>query len=87
MIHPQVGTRILQSWDFPKELVDVPAIGLGAYLGGCVIPDGRVVGLSKLARVVESFARRFQVQEKMTAQIANCIQRAKLLARSVRHVH
>ena len=32
-----------------------------------------MVGISKLARVVESFARRFQVQEKMTAQIANCI--------------
>jgi GTP cyclohydrolase I len=35
-----------------------------------------VVGISKLARVVEAYARRFQVQEKMTAQIANCIQRA-----------
>uniref|UniRef100_UPI00260DAA69 GTP cyclohydrolase I n=1 Tax=Oleiagrimonas sp. TaxID=2010330 RepID=UPI00260DAA69 len=31
------------------------------------------VGISKLARVVDSFARRFQVQEKLTAQIANCI--------------
>ena len=38
------------------------------------LPDGRVVGISKLARVVESYARRFQVQEKMTAQIAQCIQ-------------
>ena len=35
-----------------------------------------LVGISKLARVVEAYARRFQVQEKMTAQIANCIQRA-----------
>ncbi len=40
------------------------------------LPDGKVVGISKLARVVEAYARRFQVQEKMTAQIANCIQRA-----------
>lgn len=40
------------------------------------LPNGRVVGISKLARVVDAYARRFQVQEKMTAQIANCIQRA-----------
>lgn len=38
------------------------------------IPNGKVVGISKLARVVEAYARRFQVQEKMTAQIADCIQ-------------
>ena len=37
------------------------------------LPDGKVVGISKLARVVEAYARRFQVQEKMTAQIADCI--------------
>ncbi|VXC21738.1 GTP cyclohydrolase 1 [Luteimonas sp. 9C] len=40
------------------------------------LPAGRVVGISKLARVVEAYAKRFQVQEKMTAQIAGCIQRA-----------
>ena len=40
------------------------------------LPKGRVVGISKLARVVDAYARRFQVQEKMTAQIASCIQRA-----------
>jgi len=40
------------------------------------LPDGKVVGISKLARVVDAFARRFQVQEKMTAQIARCIQDA-----------
>ncbi|HEY0332267.1 MAG TPA: GTP cyclohydrolase I FolE [Stenotrophomonas sp.] len=38
------------------------------------LPDGKVVGISKLARVVDAYARRFQVQEKMTAQIAECIQ-------------
>ena len=48
-----------------------PIIGK-AHVG--YLPDGKVVGISKLARVVETYARRFQVQEKMTAQIANCIQ-------------
>ncbi|MEH2509029.1 GTP cyclohydrolase I [Nitrobacteraceae bacterium AZCC 1564] len=37
------------------------------------IPNGRVVGISKLARVVEIYAKRLQIQEKMTAQIANTI--------------
>jgi len=39
------------------------------------LPLNKVVGISKLARVVETFARRLQVQEKMNAQIANCIQK------------
>jgi GTP cyclohydrolase IA len=39
------------------------------------IPKGRVVGISKLARVVEVYAKRLQIQEKMTAQIANAIER------------
>ncbi len=38
------------------------------------IPKGRVVGISKLARVVDAYAKRLQIQEKMTAQIANTIQ-------------
>jgi GTP cyclohydrolase I len=38
------------------------------------LPDRKVVGISKLARVVETFARRLQVQETMTSQIAHCIQ-------------
>ena len=38
------------------------------------IPDGKVVGLSKLAKVVEIYSKRLQVQEKLTAQIANAIQ-------------
>jgi GTP cyclohydrolase I len=37
------------------------------------VPSGRVVGISKLARVVEIYAKRLQIQEKMTAQIANTI--------------
>ena len=49
----------------------VPIIGTAhiAYL-----PERRVVGISKLARVLEAYARRFQIQEKMTAQIATTIQ-------------
>jgi GTP cyclohydrolase IA len=37
------------------------------------VPDGRVVGVSKLARVLEIFAKRMQIQEKLTAQVANTI--------------
>ena len=37
------------------------------------LPADKVVGISKLARVVDGYARRFQVQEKLTAQIADCI--------------
>jgi GTP cyclohydrolase I len=47
-----------------------PIIGK-AHVG--YLPRSKVVGISKLARVVEVFARRFQVQEKMTAEIARCI--------------
>ncbi len=48
----------------------VPIIGTAhvAYL-----PNRRVVGISKLARVVEAYAKRLQIQEKMTAQVANAI--------------
>lgn len=48
-----------------------PIIG-HAHVG--YLPRNKVVGISKLARVVEAFARRFQVQEKMTSQIARCIE-------------
>ena len=37
------------------------------------MPDTRVVGISKLARVADAYAKRLQIQEKLTAQIANCI--------------
>ena len=51
----------------------LPVVGKAhvAYL-----PERRVVGISKLARVVEAFAKRLQIQERMTAQIANAIQDA-----------
>jgi GTP cyclohydrolase I len=49
----------------------VPIIGKAhiAYL-----PNGRVVGISKLARVIEAYAKRLQIQEKLTAQVANTIE-------------
>lgn len=50
-----------------------PIIGR-AWVG--YIPDGRVVGISKLARIVDAFAKRLQIQEKMTSQIANIIDEA-----------
>ena len=49
-----------------------PIIGR-AHVG--YLPNNKVVGISKLARVVEAYARRLQVQEKMNAQIAHCIQK------------
>ena len=51
----------------------VPILGVAhiAYM-----PDKRVVGISKLARVLDSFAKRLQTQETLTAQIARCIQTA-----------
>lgn len=42
-----------------------------AHIG--YIPDGRVVGISKIARVLDGFARRPQLQERLTAQVADCI--------------
>ena len=39
------------------------------------IPNGKVTGLSKIARIVDVYARRFQIQERMTTQIKECIQR------------
>ena len=47
------------------------------FIGKChvaYIPDGKITGLSKIARVVETFARRLQVQERLTMQIRDCIQ-------------
>src|SRR5262249_13290764 len=49
-----------------------PIIGR-AHIG--YLPTKKVVGISKLARVVEAYARRLQVQEKLNAQIANCIKK------------
>lgn len=49
------------------------------FIGKCHIgylPDGKVLGLSKIARIVDLFARRLQIQENLTEQIALCIKEA-----------
>lgn len=67
-----------------KELVivhNIPVISVCEHHGADIIgiahvgyiPNGRIVGLSKLARVVDAYSRRLQVQERLTAQIADVI--------------
>lgn len=63
------------------------------FLGKChvgYIPNGKVLGLSKVARIVEYFARRLQIQERLTMEIASCIEsitRAKGVAVVVEAKH
>lgn len=84
------GVEIIRSAMFDekyKQMVIVKDIELFStcehhmlpFIGKChvaYIPDGRITGLSKIARVVETFARRLQVQERLTVQIRDCIQEA-----------
>ncbi|MEO1225144.1 MAG: GTP cyclohydrolase I FolE [Pseudomonadota bacterium] len=64
---------VLRGIDFQSHCEHhmVPIIGK-AYVA--YLPKSRVVGISKLARVVDAFARRLQIQERLTAQVANTIQ-------------
>ena len=82
------GSEILRSALFKeeyKQMVLVKDIELYStcehhvmpFIGKChvaYIPNGTITGLSKIARVVETFARRLQVQERLTVQIRDCIQ-------------
>lgn len=59
------------------ELYSVCEHHMLPFYGKChvaYIPNGYITGLSKIPRVVDSFARRFQVQERLTVQIRDCIQ-------------
>lgn len=70
-----------QAYDEMVVVRDIPLVStcehhLAPFMGSAhvgYVPDGRVVGLSKLARLVEVFARRLQVQERLTAQIADAL--------------
>jgi len=77
-----LGENLEQSHDEMVIVRDIPFYSLCehhllpffgvAHVG--YFPSGHVVGISKLARVVEAFARRPQVQERLTTQVADCIQ-------------
>jgi len=85
--YTQNGTEIVRSAIFDeeyKQMVIVKDIELYSlcehhmlpFIGKAhvaYIPNGKITGLSKIARVVETFARRLQVQERLTVQIRNCI--------------
>ena len=84
------GIKIIQSAIFDEkyqQMVLVKDIELFStcehhmlpFMGKChvaYIPNGKITGLSKIARVVETYARRLQVQERLTVQIRDCIQEA-----------
>ena len=84
------GVQIIRSAMFEEEyrqMVLVKDIELYSvcehhmlpFIGKChvaYIPNGHITGLSKIARVVETYARRLQVQERLTVQIRDCIQEA-----------
>ena len=85
----QNGQQIIQSAIFEEkyqQMVLVKDIELYSmcehhmlpFIGKChvaYIPNGKITGLSKIARVVETYARRLQVQERLTVQIRDCIQK------------
>ena len=83
----QTLTEVVNNALFPtenREMIIVQDIELYSlcehhllpFIGRChvgYIPDGRVLGLSKVARIVDMFARRLQIQEQLTFQIANAL--------------
>ena len=85
--YAQNGTQIIQSAIFDEkyqQMVLVKDIELYSmcehhmlpFIGKChvaYIPNGKITGLSKIARIVETFARRLQVQERLTVQIRDCL--------------
>ena len=85
--YSQNGTQIIQSAIFDEkyqQMVLVKDIELYSmcehhmlpFIGKChvaYIPNGKITGLSKIARIVETYARRLQVQERLTVQIRDCM--------------
>lgn len=88
--YSQSGEEIIRSAIFDEEyqqMVLVKDIEMFSmcehhilpFIGKChvaYIPNGKITGLSKIARVVETYARRLQVQERLTVEIRDCIQDA-----------
>jgi len=81
--HEQLRVQFDETYDEMVILRDIPFYSMcehhflpfhgTAHVG--YLPDGRIVGLSKIARAVEIFARRPQVQERLTGQIADAIEK------------
>jgi len=81
--HDQLRVQFDETYDEMVILRDIPFYSMcehhflpfhgTAHVG--YLPDGRIVGLSKIARAVEIFARRPQVQERLTGQIADAIEK------------